>query len=122
MRLALPLLLVLAACNTVDVDVAPVAGMAFPVLARHDAYVANDPNIAEADRASFLAQSSEARVVISAAEGKVDSRVVLPLLLGAMARHDAYIASDDSMPDADKATYLRSTELLRLLLGEASMP
>lgn len=122
MRLALLALLVLAACNTVDVSVAPVSGMALPVLARHDAWVTNDPNLAESDRAAFLAQSAEARAAIGAAEDKIDARVILPLLVGPMARHDAYLATDDTIDEADKATYLRSTEILRLLLGEASTP
>lgn len=119
MRVILPLLF-LVACNTVEVDVAPVSGMATPVLARHDAYVIDDGTLTEPQRAAFLAESAKARGAIVGE--KIDARVILPLLAASMDRHDAYLRADAAIDPGDLATYLRSTEILRLMLGEAASP
>lgn len=119
MRVLLPLLF-LVACNTVEVDVAPVSGMSGPVLARHDAYVLADPALTDPQRTAFLAEAEQARAALVGE--KVDARVVLPLLAAPMDRHDAYLRADAAIDPGDRATYLRSTEILRLLLGEASTP
>lgn len=116
----LPLFLVLAACNTVEVGTDTVAGLATPVLARHDAYVLADPGLTDADRAPLLAQSVAVREALVGE--KVDARAILPLLAAPMDRHDAYLRADPLIDPGDRNTYLRSTEILRLLLGEASTP
>lgn len=53
------------------------------------------------------------------ARGMIHVDAMTPTLAPVMARHDAYVLADPALSPEDKATYLRSTELLRGVVAEA---
>lgn len=54
--------------------------------------------------------------------GEIQADAIAPLIEDVSARHDKLVTKDPTISDADKATYLRSTELLRRVVKEAKGP
>ena len=52
--------------------------------------------------------------------GAVDADAVLPAARRVVERHDAYVEADPALSPQDRATYLRTGELLLRTLNEAA--
>lgn len=95
-----------------------VRGLATPVCARHDAFVAADASLDAAAKAADLAESQAVLSALAGAGEKVPSIALEPALPAVLGRHDAYVEA--LVLDAvDRADYLRSSALLRALLAQA---
>ena len=55
-----------------------------------------------------------------AQRGTVRAEPLLPTAEAIVARHDAYIAADESLTEDERRTYLRSGELLLTVLRDAA--
>ena len=53
-------------------------------------------------------------------QGMVNAVAVQPVLTPVLDRHDNYVANDAGLSDVEKATYLRSTAILRDTLNAAN--
>lgn len=120
MLLVACMLAVLTACT--GINPAAIKGTFGLVAARHDAYVAGDASLDQADKDVFLAQSATVSDAIKTAEadGKfIKADKVAGSVNAVTGRHDAYVNGDDSLDSLHKEVYLRSSALLRDVVDEA---
>lgn len=54
------------------------------------------------------------------APGTVQASEIAPLVKKLCERHDAYVRADGGLSEQDRATFLRSSEILRSVLAEAA--
>lgn len=59
-------------------------------------------------------------LVTSCQSGTVPVGELDGLFVPIMERHDRYVSQDDTLTESDKATYLRSTAIMRDIITEAS--
>lgn len=67
----------------------------------------------------FLVAVTLPLILGACCRGHISADAVAPLIEDVSALHDKLVTKDPAISDADKATYLRSTELLRKVVKEA---
>ena len=100
-----------ASCCITKIQTSEIQGIADKIIARHDAYVNEDPSLMQEQKTLFLSESLGLLKLLATRE-TVSSEELMAKAGAVCARHDNYVGMDEGLDALHRKAYLRSTELL----------
>jgi|GEM_PF-5759098 hypothetical protein len=113
--LAFASVLLLSSCAAPLINTEALKASAFPMIARHDAYVQEDATVSPEEVMSFIAESSFVHTLIDQNE-KVSRETFGKYGWAVTLRHDEYVEVDGELSAFERAAYLRTTKILRQIM------